>query len=444
MRAFAGPAFLVSVGYMDPGNWGTDLKGGAHYRYDLLWVVAAASFMAIIMQVIAARLGIVTGKDLAQACRDFYPAWTRWPNWIFCEIAIAACDLAEVLGSAVAINLLFPTSRCSGRSSSPPSTCCCSWPCKASACGSSRRSFWCWSPPSASATSSKSSSCRRPSQISWRWASALVTPGFRGQDMIVVAIGIIGATVMPHNLYLHSALVQSRQLQGDEAGIQRAIRFNTIDTVLALSVAFFVNAAILVLAAMVFHGKKRRRSCPNGTKVPFNDETDWIIGRPSDAGAALGNRVGEHAFCRGAARQRPEQHDHRHAGRPGRHGRFHALAHRPWLRRMITRSLAILPGDRSSSGCGRDSKRHRSSGAEPGGAGPAIAVRHVPALALREFAEVDGEHSIGWFLLIAGWISRMLITALDIYGLPGPAGSVGRHHGHVIGRILSTSIRRRG
>ena len=107
LRAFAGPAFLVSVGYMDPGNWGTDLQGGAAYRYDLLWVVALASLMAIIMQVIAARLGVVTGKDLAQACRDFYPAWTRWPNWLACEIAIGACDLAEVLGSAVAINLLF-------------------------------------------------------------------------------------------------------------------------------------------------------------------------------------------------------------------------------------------------------------------------------------------------------------------------------------------------
>src|SRR5438876_2545544 len=107
LRAFFGPAILVSVGYMDPGNWGTDLQAGASYRYGLLWVVALSSAMAIIMQIISARLGIVTGKDLAQACRDFYPAWTRWPNWIVCEAAIAACDLAEVLGSAVAINLLF-------------------------------------------------------------------------------------------------------------------------------------------------------------------------------------------------------------------------------------------------------------------------------------------------------------------------------------------------
>src|SRR3954454_11375308 len=105
-KAFAGPALLVSVGYMDPGNWGTDLQGGAQYRYGLLWVVALSSLMAIFLQVCSARLGVVTGKDLAQACRDYYPKWSRWPNWLACEIAIAACDLAEVLGSAVAINLL--------------------------------------------------------------------------------------------------------------------------------------------------------------------------------------------------------------------------------------------------------------------------------------------------------------------------------------------------
>src|SRR6476661_2859989 len=106
-RAYVGPALLVSVGYMDPGNWGTDLAAGANHKYDLLWVVALASFMAIFLQILSARLGIVTGKDLAQACRDWYPRWTRMPQWILCEIAIGACDLAEVLGSAVALNLLF-------------------------------------------------------------------------------------------------------------------------------------------------------------------------------------------------------------------------------------------------------------------------------------------------------------------------------------------------
>src|SRR6476620_2401786 len=106
-RAYVGPALLVSVGYMDPGNWGTDLAAGAQHKYDLLWVVALSSFMAIFLQIASARLGVVTGKDLAQACRDYYPRWTRWPNWLACETAIAACDMAEVLGSAVAIKLLF-------------------------------------------------------------------------------------------------------------------------------------------------------------------------------------------------------------------------------------------------------------------------------------------------------------------------------------------------
>src|SRR5712691_3416009 len=106
-RAFVGPAILVSVGYMDPGNWGTDLQAGAQFKYGLLWVVGVASLMAIFMQVISARLGVVTGKDLAQCCRDWYPNWTRWPNWLLSEVAIGACDLAEVLGSAVALNLLF-------------------------------------------------------------------------------------------------------------------------------------------------------------------------------------------------------------------------------------------------------------------------------------------------------------------------------------------------
>src|SRR5712671_294800 len=106
-RAFVGPAILVSVGYMDPGNWGTDLQAGAQFKYGLLWVVGLASLMAIFMQIVSARLGVVTGKDLAQCCRDWYPSWTRWPNWLMSEVAIGACDLAEVLGSAVALNLMF-------------------------------------------------------------------------------------------------------------------------------------------------------------------------------------------------------------------------------------------------------------------------------------------------------------------------------------------------
>src|SRR5450631_4299433 len=253
-RAFVGPAILVSVGYMDPGNWGTDLQSGAQFKYGLLWVVGLASLMAIFMQVISARLGVVTGKDLAQCCRDWYPRWTRWPNWLLSELAVAACDLAEVLGGAVALNLLFHIPL-----------------------------FW-----AVIITGLDVLLLLALQRFGMRtieavvlvligtiavcyfieifvlpqtqpnfaeMARALVSPHFRQGGMLYLAIGIIGATVMPHNLYLHSALVQSRKLQKDEPSMRSAIRFNTIDSVVALTIAFFVNSAILVLAAMVFFGK---------------------------------------------------------------------------------------------------------------------------------------------------------------------------------------------
>src|SRR5664279_167632 len=250
-RAFVGPAILISVGYMDPGNWGTDLQAGAQFKYNLLWVVGLASLMAIFMQVISARLGVVTGRDLAQCCREWYPGWTRWPNWFFSELAVAACDLAEVLGGAVALNLLFHIPL-----------------------------FWAvvitgldvllllglqrFGMRTIEAVVlvliATIATCyfieifvlpqTQPSFS--EMARALVTPGFRQAGMLYIAIGIIGATVMPHNLYLHSALVQSRKFGRDEKSIRHALKLNMFDTTIALNLAFFVNAAILVLAASVF------------------------------------------------------------------------------------------------------------------------------------------------------------------------------------------------
>src|SRR5262249_48887651 len=229
---------------------------------------------AIIMQIVAARLGVVTGKDLAQACRDFYPAWTRWPNWLACEIAIAACDLAEVLGSAVALNLLFgiPLLWAVGSTAFDVLL-------LLSLQGMGMRLI----EAVVLVLVSTIGVCyfieifvlphTRPSFA--EMGQALATPGFRDMGMVFVAIGIIGATVMPHNLYLHSALVQSRQLQADEPTVRRALRFNGLDTVVALSVAFLVNAAILVLAALVFHGRDQV-SLPGGEVVTFSEDTDWI------------------------------------------------------------------------------------------------------------------------------------------------------------------------
>lgn len=273
-RAFVGPALLVSVGYMDPGNWGTDLMGGALFKYELLWVVAVASLMAIFMQVIAARLGVATGKDLAQCCADWYPKWTRVPNWIFTEIQIAACDLAEVLGSAVALNLLFHIPLL--------------WAVIITGVdvlvllGLQR--FGIRTIEAVILTLITTISVcyfieifvlpqTQPNII--EMGKALLSPGFRKEGMLFVAIGIIGATVMPHNLYLHSALVQSRKLRKDGISIKKAIKFNTIDSTVALTIAFFVNAAILVLAAMVFYG--RSSVVINGGQViNFSADSDWI------------------------------------------------------------------------------------------------------------------------------------------------------------------------
>src|SRR5499433_663142 len=273
-RAFVGPAILVSVGYMDPGNWGTDLQGGAQFKYGLLWVVALSSLMAVFMQVISARLGVVTGKDLAQCCRDWYPSWTRWPNWLLSELAIGACDLAEVLGSAVALNLLFHIPLF--------------WAVVITGLDVllllALQSFGMRAIEAVVvALVATIAVCyfieifvlpqTQPSFL--EMGHALVTPHFRHAGMVYVAIGIIGATVMPHNLYLHSALVQSRKLQKDEPSIRSAIRFNTIDSATALTIAFLVNAAILVLAALVFHGKTSVLIA-GGQVISFSGNSDWI------------------------------------------------------------------------------------------------------------------------------------------------------------------------
>src|SRR3954471_5521340 len=273
-RAFVGPAILVSVGYMDPGNWGTDLAAGARFKYGLLWVVALASLMAIFMQIIAARLGVVTGKDLAQCCRDWYPRWTRWPNWLFCELAIGACDLAEVLGSAVALNLMFHIPLL--------------WAVIITGLdvllllGLQRFGIRTIEAVVLVLVATIGLCYfieifvlpqTQPSFL--ELGHALLIPSLRHAGMLYVAIGIIGATVMPHNLYLHSALVQSRRLQKDDSSIRRALQFNTIDSTVALTVAFFVNAAILVLAATVFFGKTGT-AVPGGKFVTFSANSDWI------------------------------------------------------------------------------------------------------------------------------------------------------------------------
>src|ERR1700689_1064863 len=249
--AFSGPGFLIAVGYMDPGNWATDLQGGAQFGYTLLSIVMISNLMAILLQHLSVKLGVATGRDLAQACRDHYSTPTVWFLWILCEIAIAACDLAEVVGSAIALQLLFGIPLV--------------WGCLITAADVLAVLY----------LQSKG----------FRYIEALVItliatigtcfaaeifwskPGFVGmmlgfvpspeilknQDMLYVSIGTVGATVMPHNLYLHSSIVQTRKYEQTPAGKAEAIKFATLDSTVALTFALFINAAILVVAAAAFH-----------------------------------------------------------------------------------------------------------------------------------------------------------------------------------------------
>ncbi len=251
LLAFAGPGYLIAVGYMDPGNWATDLAGGARYGYTLLSVVLIANLMAILLQSLALRLGIVTGRDLAQACRDHYSRPVSFGLWLLCEIAIAACDLAEVIGSAIALQLLFGIPLLWG------------------VCITAvdvlvilllqHRGFR-WLEAFVIVLVATIGVCFGAelllAQPAWRGVAAGFLPRaaiVTDPGMLYIAIGILGATVMPHNLYLHSSVVQTRRFAGNTAGKREAIRYATLDSTLALLFAFCINAAILILSAATFH-----------------------------------------------------------------------------------------------------------------------------------------------------------------------------------------------
>jgi manganese transport protein len=422
-RAFAGPAFLVSVGYMDPGNWGTDLQAGALFRYDLLWVVALSSFMAVVMQVCSARLGVVTGKDLAQMCRDHLPKWTRWPNWLFCEIAIAACDLAEVLGSAVALHLL---------------------------CGIPL--FWAvvitafdvllllalqglgmrFIEALILTLVATIGGCYfveifvlpQTSPDFLEMSTALLTPGFRQAGMVLLAIGIIGATVMPHNLYLHSALVRTRQLQSDDAAIRRAIRFNTIDTVGALTLAFFVNASILVLAAMTFHGQSGA-TLADGRVVAFTEDADWITVAYLTLTPVLNKEVASALFAVALlASGQSSTITGTLAGQVVMEGFMHWRM-RAWARRLITRLIAIVP---AIVVIGFNSNARVTDLLVLSQVVLALQLPFAmfPLLYFTSARKHMGVYRNGWFLLTFGWSSCLLITALAYYGLPDALEKAGK------------------
>ncbi len=328
LMAFWGPGLLVAVGYMDPGNWATDLAGGASFGYTLLSVVLISNLFAMLLQHLAAKLGIVTGRDLAQACRDHYSKPVAMVLWFLCEIAIAACDLAEVIGSAIALNLLFGLPL--------------PWGVvltildvlvvlffqnkgfriiESLVAGLIALIFGCFLYEIIA------------SNPDWVALSHGLVPQpqvVTNPKMLYVAIGILGATVMPHNLYLHSSIVQTRQIEQTEPGKRMAIKFATIDSTLALFLAFFVNAAILVTAAAAFHGT------PNQSVADIKDAYQLLTpvlgaGLASTLFAVALLASGQNSTLTGTL-----------AGQIVMEG-FLRIQLKPWLRRLITRGVAVVP-----------------------------------------------------------------------------------------------------
>jgi len=251
LLAFSGPGYLVAVGYMDPGNWATDLAGGSAFGYTLLSVILMSNLMAILLQSLCAKLGIVTGRDLAQACRDHYSKPVAMALWVLCELAICACDLAEVIGSAIALNLLFGLPLVWGVCLTALDVLVIMY--------LANKGFR-YIEALVISLILLIGVCFLFEIIVSRPELGAVLGGFmpkleiiRNPEMLFVAIGILGATVMPHNLYLHSSIVQTRKYEQTLAGKREAIKFATIDSTVALMFALFINAAILIVAAATFH-----------------------------------------------------------------------------------------------------------------------------------------------------------------------------------------------
>ncbi len=328
LLAFAGPGYLVAVGYMDPGNWATDIAGGARFGYTLLSVIMISNLMAILLQALSARLGIASGRDLAQACRDSYSRPTTIALWILCEIAIAACDLAEVVGAAIALNLLFGLPLVWGVCLTALDVLIVLYlqhhgfryvealviGLILAIAGSFAVELWLAQPDLGAVATG------------FIPRSEILT----NPEMLYIAIGILGATVMPHNLYLHSSIVQTRKYLDTHESKAEAIRFSSIDSAVALMSALFINAAILIMAAATFHGTGHE------DVADISDAYQLLSPLLGTTMASVLFAVallfsGQNATLTGTL-----------AGQIVMEG-FINLRLRPWLRRLITRLIAIIP-----------------------------------------------------------------------------------------------------
>src|ERR1700716_1696842 len=328
LLAFAGPGFLVAVGYMDPGNWATDLAGGSKYNYSLLTVIMISNLMAILLQALSLKLGIVTGRDLAQACRDHFSRPVSFALWFICELAIAACDLAEGIGSAIALNLLFGI------------------PLLVGVCMTAfdvllvlflQNKGFRYIEALVITLIAVIGGCFAWELVASRPDVVGIAKGFIPSSRIVtdpgmlyIAIGILGATVMPHNLYLHSSIVQTRRYEMNSAGKREAIKFATIDSTLALMFALFINAAILIVSAATFYTRGRNDVAEIQEAYKLLSPLLGVTGASTLFALAL-LASGQNSTLTGTL-----------AGQIVMEG-FLNIRLRPWLRRLITRLIAIIP-----------------------------------------------------------------------------------------------------
>src|SRR5256886_11675223 len=328
LLAFAGPGFLVAVGYMDPGNWATDLAGGSKYNYSLLTVIMMSNLMAILLQALALKLGIVTGRDLAQACRDHFSRPVSFGLWIICELAIAACDLAEVIGSAIALNLLFGIPLLVGV---------CIIALDVIVVLFLQNKGFRYIETLVIMLIGVIGGCFAWDLLASQPNVVGIAKGFLPSPQIVtdpgmlyIAIGILGATVMPHNLYLHSSIVQTRRYELTALGKREAIKFATIDSTVALMFALFINAAILIVAAATFYTRGRNDIAEIQDAYKLLTPLLGVTGASALFAIAL-LASGQNSTLTGTP-----------AGQIVMEG-FLNIRLRPWLRRLITRLIAIIP-----------------------------------------------------------------------------------------------------
>ncbi len=399
--AFVGPGLLVAVGYMDPGNWATDLAGGSQFGYLLLSVVVLSNLLAMLLQHLALKLGIVTGHDLAQACRARYAPGVNFVLWLMCEVAIVACDLAEVIGSAIALNLLFGLPLVVGVLLTAADV--------LVILLLQHRGVR-YLEAFVGGLIVLIAGCFLYEVIASRpeWLGVLGGLVPRRQvvanpQALYLALGILGATVMPHNLYLHSSIVQTRDFRRDDAGRAEAIRYATLDSHLALVCATFINAAILILSAAAFH----RRGMHEVAEI----QDAYRLLSPT-LGASLAGGLfavallasGQNSTLTGTL-----------AGQIVMEGFLH-LRLRPWVRRLVTRGLAIVPAALAAVWGGENAT------------GKLIVLSQVVLSVQLSFAVVPlvmftsdrqlmGRFANGPWLKAAAWTVAGLIAALNVYGL---------------------------